>query len=242
VTCRESSAAAVGSTRMTWQHRDELVGWLHAELLPHAAAEEAALYPAAAAQPTGKLLVDAMVVEHRAITALVVELEGAATPVSVAAAARALSALFEVHLAKENDLILPLLLSAGTVSLAEVLEGMHALLGGAEPGGPAAGGCGGNGGCGCGGDSAATDAPAPTLSIDARLDVRALPHGQRHAQVLSAIGSLPDDGALVLVAPHAPLPVLAEIDAQYPGQIEVQWLQTGPDVWQVRLHRQLATV
>ena len=116
---------------------------------------------------------------------------------------------------------------------------MHDLLG--EPG---TGGCGGGGGggCGCGGDNGPVDAPAPLLTVDARLDVRSLPHGQRHARVLAAIEALPGDGALVLVAPHAPRPLLAEIDARYPGQIDAEWLQEGPEVWQIRLHRQPATV
>jgi uncharacterized protein (DUF2249 family) len=232
-------AAEIGSSRLTWQHRDELVAWIHGELLPHAAAEEAALYPAAAAQPDGRLLVDGMVAEHKAITALVGDLEAAGTPTTAAAAARALSALFEVHLAKENDLVLPLLLAADQVSLHDLLEGMHDMLGSDET---RAGGCGGDGACGCGGDAGRADAPAPVLSLDARLDVRGLPHDQRHARVLAALAALPADGGLVLIAPHAPRPLLAEIDARYPGQIGVEWLQEGPDVWQIRLHRQAATV
>src|SRR5690606_32863628 len=44
-------------TPQVWQHRQELVTWLGTELLPHARAEEATLYPAAAAQPGGELLV-----------------------------------------------------------------------------------------------------------------------------------------------------------------------------------------
>jgi hypothetical protein len=114
-----------------WRHHQRtLVGWLHRELLPHAAAEEGALYPAAAGHPAGRLLVDGMLAEHRAITALVGELAGAGDAVAAAAAARALSALFEAHLAKENDLILPLLLAADDISLAGLLDGMHDLLGG----------------------------------------------------------------------------------------------------------------
>ncbi|GAB3140773.1 hypothetical protein GCM10027290_12140 [Micromonospora sonneratiae] len=218
------------------QQRQVLLSWLREELVPHAAAEEAGLYPAAAEQPGGRLLVDGMLVEHQAITALVAEIEAAGTPVDAAAAARALAALFEVHLAKENNLILPLLLDAPQVSLADLLEGMHEMLGADEAAG---GGCG-CGGCGCSQGSA--DAPAPVLAVDARLDVRSLPHAERHARVLAAIGALPADGALVLVAPHAPRPLLAEIDARYPGQIDTQWLQEGPDVWQIRLHRQPATV
>jgi uncharacterized protein (DUF2249 family) len=233
------------------QWRDDraaLVGWLREELLPHAAAEEGTLYPAAAAQPGGRLLVDGMLGEHQAIMALVRELDGAGTAAGATAAARALSAVFEVHLAKENDLVLPLLLAAEEVSLAGLLAGMHDLLGAAEASGtetPATeasgteSGCG-CGGSGCGGEEGRAGAPAPVLTVDTRLDVRHLPHDQRHAQVLDALAALPADGALVLVAPHVPRPLLAEIDARYPGQIAAEWLQEGPDVWQIRLHRQLA--
>jgi len=230
-------AAEIGSSRQTWQQRDRLVAWLHGDLLPHAAAEENALYPAAAAQPAGRLLVDGLVAEHRAITGLVTEIEAARTPVHAATAARALAAVFEVHLVKENDLVLPLLQAAPDVRLAETVAGLHAVLGQADSEGA---GCGGHGHCGCGGDAGRPDAPAPVLTLDARLDVRSLPHRERHARVLAALAALPPDGALVLVAPHAPRPLLAEIDARYPGQFATQWLQEGPDVWQIRLHRRLA--
>lgn len=131
------------------------------------------------------------------------------------------------------------------MSLADLLDGMHAIVGGhGQPaseghGQRAAGGCGGAGGsCGCGGDAAnAASAPAPVLTIDPRLDVRDVPHGERHNRVLTALDALPEDGALVLVAPHAPRPLLAEIDARYAGQVTAEWLQDGPDVWQIRLHR-----
>jgi uncharacterized protein (DUF2249 family) len=233
-------AASIGSSGRTWQEREQLLAWLHTELLPHAAAEEATLYPAAAAEPGGRLLVDGMLAEHRAIVALVTEVETAETPVGAAAAAHALSAVFAVHLAKENDLVLPLLVGAAQVSLADLLAGMHELLGAAEANGEAdaaGGGCGGDGACGCGGDRGRVDAPAPVLSVDARLDVRSLPHDQRHARVLAALDALPADAALVLVAPHAPRPLLAEIGARYHGQMDVEWLQDGPDVWQIRLRR-----
>jgi uncharacterized protein (DUF2249 family) len=231
-------AAEIGSLRQVWHHRDVLLGWLHSELLPHAQAEEAALYPAAAAQPAGRLLIDGMLDEHRVIAALVAEIEETSAPVAAAAAARALQAVFGTHLAKENDLVVPLLVAADDVSLAGLLDGLHDLIG---AGGSGSGGCGGHGGCGCGGDAAgAVDAPGAMLSIDPRLDVRDLPHGQRHARVLAALDALPVDGALVLVAPHAPLPLLAEIGARYEGQVAADWLQDGPEIWQIRLHRTAA--
>lgn len=233
-------AAARAGTEPQWrEHRQNLLTWLRTELLPHAAAEETALYPPAGRQERGRLLVEGMVAEHQAIARLVTELETAGTPVDAAGAARALASVFEIHLSKENTLVLPLLLSAEDVSLAEILDGMHDLLG-AHAEGDAADHNRGGAGCGCGGDHedpAAAQAPAPVLSVDTRLDVRSVPHAQRHAQVLAAIGELPADGALVLIAPHAPLPLLAEIDRRFPGQVDSQWLQEGPETWQIRLQR-----
>jgi uncharacterized protein (DUF2249 family) len=102
--------------------------------------------------------------------------------------------------------------------------------------GKGGGGCGGT--CGCGGDAAgAAVAEAPMLSIDPRIDVREVPHDRRHATVFAALESVPVEGALVLVAPHAPRPLLNQIQDLFPGQFGVEWLQSGPEVWQVRLQR-----
>lgn len=223
--------------------RKELLDFVRREILPHARAEEQALYPSAAALPQGGPLVDGMLAEHQALTALVEEIaqtgERAGSLVRAAAAARAFAAVFATHLAKENTLILPLLVAAD-VSLPELLAGMHELLGAdtADADADASGGCG-CGGCGCGGDrdTTAVAAAAAVLSVDARLDVRDVPHAQRHALVLSTVDALPPGQAVVLVASHAPRPVLAEIDDRFRGQIQAQWLQSGPDVWQIRLER-----
>ena len=122
-------AAERGDLPEVWQRRDDLATWLHTELMPHAHAEEGSLYPAAAAQLAGKLLVTGMIDEHRAIAGLVTELGEATSPVRAAAAARALAAAFATHLAKENDLVVPLLVQTADVSLAGLLAGMHELIG-----------------------------------------------------------------------------------------------------------------
>ncbi|MFI7542826.1 hemerythrin domain-containing protein [Actinoplanes sp. NPDC049599] len=145
------TAADVGVQRQVWTHRDELVTWLHDELLPHAHAEEATLYPVAAELPAGKLLIDGMLEEHRTITALVAELAEGTSPVRVAASARALHAVFSGHLTRENELVVPLLVAAEGVSLATLLDGMHEIIG-VEPAPAAADGCG-CGGCGCGAEA-----------------------------------------------------------------------------------------
>jgi uncharacterized protein (DUF2249 family) len=75
------------------------------------------------------------------------------------------------------------------------------------------------------------------LSVDARLDVRDVPHNQRHGLVLSTVEGLSPGEAVVLVASHAPGPVLAEVEERFGRQIRMEWLQSGPTVWQVRLER-----
>ncbi|WP_432994646.1 hemerythrin domain-containing protein [Dactylosporangium sp. CA-233914] len=155
-------AAEIGGLRQAFTARDTLAGWVRTELLPHASAEEQALYPAAARQPGAGLLVDGMVAEHRAIVALVTELEATSSPVAAAAAGRGLRAVFETHLAKENDLILPLLVDADGVDLAALLVGLHELIG-ADADTPAEG-CGCHG-CGCG-----TDAPG-AVTVELRRDL-----------------------------------------------------------------------
>lgn len=109
--------------------RRSLLGYLRAEILPHARAEENALYPAAADLPEGRLLVAGMIDEHQALTGLVDEVAGAETLVRAAAAARAFASLFAVHLHKENDLVLPLLLAARQGAFDQILAGMHEILG-----------------------------------------------------------------------------------------------------------------
>lgn len=212
--------------------RAELVAFCDRDLVPHAAAEEEALYPAARDLPAARLLIDGMLAEHRRITALVEALRTASSAVWAATDGRALQVLFEEHLEKENTLILPLVAASPDISLAGLLEGMHDILGhghehGHEHGETSGGGCGGT--CGCGG-SDETDVP--------ELDVRDVPHSLRHATVFGAIAAVPSGQAMVLVAPHDPLPLLGQIEDRHPGAFAVEYLQRGPDAWRLLLtHR-----
>jgi iron-sulfur cluster repair protein YtfE (RIC family) len=108
--------------------RQHVLEYLQGELLPHAAAEEGALYPAA---DTGlaALLVRSMRDEHRNLIAHVEELGKAGDGVSAATLAAAIRALFESHLHKENDLLVPALVADPAVSISELLAGMHELIG-----------------------------------------------------------------------------------------------------------------
>ena len=220
-------AASRGDLRGAGAASDALVSWCQAELIPHAVAEEETMYPKAREDPRARLLVDAMIAEHRDLIDLVEAIGKATAPVRAAANAQALRSLFESHLVKENEQILPLLAESSEVSLAELLGGMHALLGGHDEGENAEGGCGGQ--CGCGEQD-----PAGVLP---ELDARAVPHAIRHATIFGALDSVGPGGGMVLVAPHDPLPLLMQVEERSPGLFSVDYLERGPEAWRIRFVR-----
>jgi uncharacterized protein (DUF2249 family) len=218
---------ALLSTGGTLSLRDELVAWCERELIPHAAAEEESLYPAARVTEPGRLLVDAMLAEHHVLVGLVHELTVAGDHLHAAASAAALRAVFSSHLAKENDQLLPLLAATPGVSVAALLGGMHEVLGTRpEDGGATADGCGGT--CSCG------EADDPGLP---ELDVRSVPHAIRHATVFGALDSLTPGAGLELVASHDPLPLLGQVEQRWPRRFTVSYLERGPEDWRLSLVR-----
>lgn len=243
---RRIASAPDAGTALAARH--ELVLWAERDLVPHALAEEKAMYPPAHRDERARLLVDAMLAEHQLILGLVERLKAAGSQVEAAAEARALAVTFESHLAKENDQVLPLLAAAPEVSLAGALEGMHELLGGHDDHGhdhhghadhghddhahddhgsaPREGGCGGA--CSCG---EADGAELPEL------DARTVPHAIRHATIFGALDAVPAGGGLVLVAPHDPVPLLGQLEGRAPGAFAVDYLQRGPDAWRLRFTR-----
>lgn len=231
-------AAARGDAAAAEDARRTLVAWAEADLVPHALAEEKAMYPAAHELPAGRLLVDGMLAEHTIVTDLVRRISSAVDGVHAAAYATALQVLFDSHLAKENDLVLPLLVETPSVSVAELLGGMHELLGGegghedhghAAPESAAGHGAGHT--CNCG-EKDGAGYP--------ELDARAVPHAIRHATIFGALDAIRPGSGLVLVAPHDPLPLLAQVEDRYSGAFEVSYLERGPEAWRLQLVRRAA--
>lgn len=108
--------------------RLRLVSLCETVLLPHAEAEERSIYPAAATDGRTRLLLEAMVEEHRTIAELVSVVKHAVHPIRAAAAAEALRVLVETHLAKEDTIVFPLVAAAPGLSLETLVAGMHDLL------------------------------------------------------------------------------------------------------------------
>lgn len=212
-------------------HRDAFVELLREEVLPHAQAEEATLYDVGATLAPSRLLVAAMVAEHRRLQALVDRLATARTPVTIAATALATRVLFEAHLVKENDQLLPALILEH-VDLAGLLDGMHEILGEAV-GEAQHGGCG-CGGCGCGGG---VEAQTVGVAQPGDLDVRQLPHSARHERIFGMVAQLASGQSFVLANDHDPKPLRYQLEAMNPDQISWEYLEAGPELWRVAIGR-----
>jgi uncharacterized protein (DUF2249 family) len=246
------------------QRRDVLVRFCADEVLPHAAAEEETLYRAAAELPATRLLVRAMSAEHILLRDLLGTLAAARTSAEIVGAAAALNAVFQAHLDKENELLLPALVEEG-LDLAGLLAGADDICGepaghhcacGGGGGGGGGGGCGG-GGCGCGGGGcgghdadaepdhgAHTDpytggetAGDTAWVVTGELDVRQIPHAERHPRIFAAYEALLPGTAFMLLNDHDPRPVSYQLAAQYPGGFSWEPVETGPEVWRTRVGR-----
>ena len=123
--------ALVEAVRGGEPHADaqrRVLDYLRGELLTHARAEEGALYPAADSG-IAAMLVRSMRDEHENLVAHVDDLGNATDGLSAAIIAASCRALFESHLHKENDLLVPALIADPRVSIGDLLAGMHELIG-----------------------------------------------------------------------------------------------------------------
>ena len=97
--------------------------YITSTIVPHARAEEAALYPVA--RQRERRLIDSLVLEHEALRRFAGELDAAATDTERVAAASAFVELFRLHAAKENEFVLPTILEDPSSDLRQILRGMH---------------------------------------------------------------------------------------------------------------------
>jgi len=264
-------ASAAGSLEGASSARRDLVLFCRGEVLPHSIAEEDTVYALARELPGLRPLVDSMIADHRTMAELIDDLAGATTPLGASAAAHALRVLFELHVEKDGDYILPAIAASESVSLSDGIAQLQALSdelssaaqgggcgcggsgcgcggGAAEDPGAQGGGCGcGGGGCGCGGhdDAHAGHDHAGAPSVQAAtsrpvLDARQVPHNIRHATVFGALDAVRPGAGLELIAPHDPLPLLAQVEDRDPGAFEITYLERGPEVWRIALDRKVS--
>ena len=125
-----SRAAAVSEAVTAGRPHDaavaDLVGYLAREILPHALAEEETVYPAAAAARCALVgTVNEMAAEHDTLSAAAETLAGQTDGWVAAEQARQVADLFAGHAARENDVLLPVLLSDEDTDLAALLAHMR---------------------------------------------------------------------------------------------------------------------
>lgn len=219
------------------QARGALAGWYRTELLPHAEAEEAVLYPAARALPALEPLVRAMSHEHALLGQLVTRLEAADDAPVAMVHAGAAQTLFETHVAKENDLLLPAMLAAHDTSVAQLLTEMHEILDGQAADAAAASGSHSPDEMPAEATHAHTCACHEEAAAVPELDARTIPHAIRHATIFGALEAIAPAAELILVAPHDPLPLLDQIEQRWPSRFAVEYLQRGPEDWRLLLSR-----
>jgi len=88
----------------------------------------------------------------------------------------------------------------------------------------AEGGCGGN--CTCG-----------QADGEIELDVRSIPKPIRHGAVRGAFTAIDAGGSLILLAPHEPRRLMAELEADANGKIEFTPLETEDETYRLRVTR-----
>lgn len=78
--------------------------------------------------------------------------------------------------------------------------------------------------CGCG----EHDHDLPTL------DARTIPHAIRHGAIIGAFSSVQPGAAMALIAPHDPIPLLNQLQALFGEQIDISYLERGPEAWTLK--------
>jgi uncharacterized protein (DUF2249 family) len=67
------------------------------------------------------------------------------------------------------------------------------------------------------------------------LDIRSLPPIQRHPLIFERFEALAPGESFVLVNDHDPKPLFYQFQAERTGEFTWEYLEQGPQVWQVRL-------
>ncbi|MDE3178255.1 MAG: DUF2249 domain-containing protein [Acidobacteriota bacterium] len=72
-------------------------------------------------------------------------------------------------------------------------------------------------------------------TITSTVDVREVPHAQRHPLIFKTFDGLKAGEAFLLLVDHDPKPVLFELDFSRKGKFAWNYLEQGPEVWRVQM-------
>lgn len=69
------------------------------------------------------------------------------------------------------------------------------------------------------------------------LDIRELPHMQRHAVIFATYAALQPGQSFVLVNDHDPVPLRYQFEAEHAGHFSWDYLERGPETFRVKIGR-----
>lgn len=176
----------------------------------HLTATDEAVYAPAAGAAETRLLVRALRAASTAFDPLIDALSVAASAQSAATAAHDVQTVLSVHFAVERSVLLPALAALPGVDLVALATDLRTLIDGGR------------------------------LEQPAVIDVREIPHGQRHPRIFARFARLAPGEAFTLVNNHDPKPLRREFDAAHDGTFTWDYLESGPEQWQVRIGRKAA--
>jgi uncharacterized protein (DUF2249 family) len=134
-----------------------------------------------------------------------------ATGAAAGAAAQAIEVLFAAQLAVEDAVLLPALAVLPGAELPTLAADLQTLL-----------------------DGGRLDEPDT-------IDVREIPHGRRHSRIFARFARLAPGTAFTLVNNHDPKPLRREFEATHADGFSWEYVEAGPERWQVRIGRPAAT-
>ena len=76
-----------------------------------------------------------------------------------------------------------------------------------------------------------TDKTATTIEVD----VRDMVPRERHPLIFATIDGLAPGEAMLLINDHDPKPLYYQLMAERAGQVDWEYIENGPTVWQVRI-------
>ncbi|MGP9836456.1 DUF2249 domain-containing protein [Arthrobacter sp. 179] len=183
----------------------------------------------AAAGNTNDTALVARLLDHATTAATTASTRLAEQPSEGRAGAAAQAAVTALEMASTEAL--PVLASSPKVDLDQLLAELStpspdsADQGRAEE---AAGAAPAGGGCACGGHDE---------EGLAELDTRVIPHAIRHATIFGALEGLAPGRGILLIANHNPLPLLAQLEQRAAGQFAVEYIEEGPETYQLSMIR-----
>ncbi|HLB02832.1 MAG TPA: DUF2249 domain-containing protein [Nitrospiria bacterium] len=71
-----------------------------------------------------------------------------------------------------------------------------------------------------------------------KVDVRHIPPAQRHSLIFQTFEALQPGEAFILVNDHDPKPLYYQFKFEREGQFSWEYLEQGPEVWQVRIGKE----